>query len=292
MKWLVRDLFTTQIRKTTITDMNKKLLLTDLDDTLLTSKKEVSATDRNSIEKMITAGHKFAIATGRPFFSARLIAQELELCKPGVFIIASNGGAIYDCGRDLMLHKGSVPLGLVEYMFGEAAKSQLHIHTYTDTHVVCLKETPELLMYTKTIKMPYKILEKIPEDLPYEPPKMIVMSIKDNSREILTEFKDRIYPSIEGKLNPVFSNKSLLEFLPPDSSKGAALVKLCNSLGIPVADSIACGDEENDISMIKAAGVGVAMKNGTDSARACADYITTCTNNENAITEAINKFVF
>ena len=272
--------------------MTKKLLLTDLDDTLLTKAKEVSPQDRESIEKMIAAGHKFAIATGRPFYSAKLVARELNLLKPGVFIIASNGGILYDCEKDAIISKESVPFNLVSYMFGEAIKAGLHIHTYTDEYVISLRETPELLMYTKTIKMPYKILEKVPEDLPYEPPKMIVMSLKDNSREILSEFKDRVYGFVEGQLNPVFSNRCLLEFLPPSASKGNGLNKLCEVLNIPVSDSIPCGDEENDISMIKAAGVGVAMKNGTDSARACADYITAHTNNENAITEVIERFVF
>lgn len=272
--------------------MNTKILLTDLDDTLLTTTKQVSETDRLSIEKMIAAGHKFAIATGRPFYSARLVARELGFDKPGAYIIASNGAVIYDCEKEEILHKETVSFDLVSYLFGEAAKSHLHIHTYTDTHVVSLRETPELLGYTKTIKMPYKIVEKIPEDLPYEPPKMIVMSIKENSREILSDFKDRVYPFVKGKLCPVFSNKALLEFLPPNASKGNALIKLCEILGIPSENSIACGDEENDIPMIKAAGVGVAMKNGTDSARACADYITSHTNNENAITEVIERFVF
>lgn len=271
--------------------MTTKILLTDLDETLLTSDKKISSTDRNSIKKIIEAGHKFAIATGRPIYSAKIVAKELGLDPYGTYIIASNGGVIYDCEKDEILSKDTVPYSLVSLLFGEAAKSGLHIHTYTDTHVVSLRETPELIKYTTTIKMPYQILKRIPEDLPYEPPKMIVMSIQDNSREVLAKFKEKVYPLVEGKLTPVFSNKALLEFLPTGSSKGSALIKLCNILGIPVENSIACGDEENDIPMIIAAGTGVAMKNGTDSVRACADYITDHTNNENAITEVIKRFI-
>lgn len=271
--------------------MNTKILLTDLDETLLTSKKTISDKDRLSIGKMIDAGHKFAIATGRPLYSAKIVAKELGFDGKGAYIIASNGAVIFDCETQKILHTESVPFDLVRHMFGEAAKSHLHIHTYTDEHVVSLRETPELLMYTKVIKMPYRILERIPEDLPYEPPKMIVMSIADDCREILSAFKDRVYDEVAGKLTPVFSNKSLLEFLPVNASKGNALVRLCDILGIDIKDSIACGDEENDIPMIKAAGVGVGMINGTDSVRACADYITSHTNNENGISEVIEKFI-
>ena len=268
-----------------------KLLLTDLDETLLTSKKEVSSADRAGIEKILAKGHKFAIATGRPFYSAKLVAKELGLLRPGVYIIASNGGVIYDCESDKILYKETVPLSLVDYMFKEAQKSRLHIHTYTDTHVVSLNKTPELLKYTETIKMPYKILDKIPEELPYEPPKMIVMTFKENSREILTEFRSKVAPEIEGRLTPIFSNSSLLEFLPPAASKGCGLVKLCSLLDIPTSSSIACGDEENDISMIKAAGVGVAMKNAREEIKKYADYVTKHTNNEDGISEVIKTFI-
>ena len=76
-----------------------------------------------------------------------------------------------------------------------------------------------------------------------------------------------------------------------DASKGKAVEFLCDYLGIPIAESVACGDAANDISMIKAAGIGVAMQNATDDAKLSADYITSNTNNCDGIKEVLEKFL-
>ena len=269
--------------------MDTKILFTDLDETLLTSDKKVSPADLESINAIIEKGHRFVIATGRPFYSAYKLSKELGFVRPGFYIIASNGSIIYDCTDDKMLVRNSVSFEHVAHIFDAARKAGIHIQTYTDEHVVAEKETNEIVSYSSRIKMPYKILPSIPEHLPYEPPKVIAISPKGH--EVLVPFRDSLAQYTEGKLTTVFSLETLLEFLPVQSSKGNAVIKLCEILNIPIANSIACGDEENDLSMIIAAGVGVAMKNGTDLTKAHADYITTCTNNENAITEVINKFI-
>ncbi len=271
--------------------MSQKILFTDLDDTLLDNDKNVSDEDLNAINKMIKAGHRFVIATGRPVYSAKVVAKELDLYRDGIFLISSNGGVIFDCGREETIHALTVDDDIVDKMFRAASAEGLHIHTYTDTHVVSLRETEELKIYSEKIKMPYRILKRIPEDLPGPAPKMIVMSIKEGSRGILKDFRDKYADLTAGRLDSVFSNDYLLEFLPVGTSKGRAATKLCNLLGIPLSDSVAAGDESNDISMIEAAGVGVVVKNGTDKAKSHADYVTKRTNNESAIAEIIEKFI-
>ena len=66
---------------------------------------------------------------------------------------------------------------------------------------------------------------------------------------------------------------------------------MCRMLGIDLADTIAAGDEENDLTMIEAAGVGVAMANGIPAAKALADYVTTRDNNHDGIAEVVEKFM-
>ena len=271
--------------------MTTKILFTDLDGTLLDDDKNVSSRDLDSIGKMIQAGHRFVIATGRPLYSAKVVAKELSLYNPGIYLVTSNGGLIYDCGSEKIVSSRCVDYDTVDKMFKAASEEGIHIHTYTDTNVVSLRETEELKIYCDKIKMPYKILERIPEDLPAPPPKFIVMSIKlGKSRQILEEFEKKYRHITGGHVESVFSNDFLLEYIPPGVSKGNALRDLCALLGIPVEDSIAAGDEANDIPMIEAAGLGCVMANGTDAAKAYADYVTTGTNNESGITEIIEKF--
>ncbi len=268
-----------------------KILFSDLDGTLLDDDKNVSREDLSSINQMIEAGHHFVIATGRPLYSAKVVARELQLYRDGIFLITSNGAYIFDCGKEEIISSTTVDPDTVAKMFKAAAADSLHIHTYTDTHVVSLKKTRELELYCERIKMPYRIVERIPEDLPAPPPKFIVMSIADGSRKILEEFEKRHRDISEGKVESVFSNDYLLEYLPPDVSKGKALKSLCGLMNIPVSASVAAGDEANDISMITAAGTGVVVRNGTDAAKSYADYITDRTNNESAISEIIDRFI-
>ena len=229
--------------------MRTKILFSDLDGTLLDDKKNVSDEDLGSINGMIEKGHRFVIATGRPLYSAKVVAKELGLYRDGIFLSASNGGVIYDCSSEKIISASSLDTDTVALLFKSALSEGLSIHTYTDDNVVSVRETEEIRIYTKTIKMPFRLLEHIPEDLPGPPPKLIVVS------------------------------------------KGNAVRKLCDLLGIPTEDSIAVGDEANDIPMLEAAGIGAVMKNGTDEAKSYADYVTKRSNNESGVSEIICKYV-
>lgn len=288
-KWHVRDLYILQIQKMMKTNTDTKILFTDLDGTLLTSDKKISGEDLCSIRAMINAGHKFVVATGRPLYSALKLCREYDFLHPGFYIVASNGGIIYDCTSEKILHKCTVPINLVSALFERAHAAGIHIQTYSDDHVIAMRETEEIKYYSSRIKMPYKIVNDISSDLLCEPPKVIIISLKDRTR--LENFRDSVCDITAGQLNTVFSSQELLEFLPPSSTKGNALYKLCELFDIPISNSIACGDEENDISMIDAAGIGVVMGNGTDNTKSHADYITLRSNDENGISEVINKFI-
>ena len=86
------------------------------------------------------------------------------------------------------------------------------------------------------------------------------------------------------------SQPKLLEIVPPNVNKGETLKYLSESMGIDRDEVIAIGDEENDISMIMYAGMGVAMGNAKESVKQVANHITT-TNNQNGVGEVIKKFI-
>ena len=73
-------------------------------------------------------------------------------------------------------------------------------------------------------------------------------------------------------------------------NKGEAVKMLCQKLGVAIENAVACGDAANDLAMLKAAGIGVAMINGSDEVKAVADYITTRDNNHDGVAEAADKF--
>jgi hypothetical protein len=122
-----------------------------------------------------------------------------------------------------------------------------------------------------------------------DPIKVIVIS--HESRDKLNEFREHMSAWCEGRVAMVFSSSILLEFANPAATKGMSVKFMCDHFNIPIENSVAAGDEENDISMIEAAGTGVAMCNGTDITKAAADYVTLNDNNHNGITEIINRFI-
>ena len=268
-----------------------KILFTDLDGTLLDDEKNVSRSDLDAIHEMTEAGHRFVIATGRPLYSAKIVARELDMYRDGVFLACSNGGVLFDCGTQKVISAKTVSYEIVAKLFEAAGSEGLHIHTYTEENVVSLRKTRELEIYCDRIKMPYRILSRIPEDLPALPPKCIVMSIAEGSRHILETFEKKYADITRGEVESVFSNDYLLEYLPVGTSKGNAVRTLCDIIKVPVENAIAIGDEENDIPMIEAAGIGIAMKNGTDAAKKAAGHVTEHTNNESGVSEIIHRFI-
>ena len=95
---------------------------------------------------------------------------------------------------------------------------------------------------------------------------------------------------INSRYNGVLSQKYIYETLPKGANKGVALKKLAEKLNIPREEVMAIGDGNNDIEMLKFAGVGVAMGNGTKMAKDAANYITD-TNENNGVAKAIEKFL-
>lgn len=88
-----------------------------------------------------------------------------------------------------------------------------------------------------------------------------------------------------------FSSRDYLEMVSEGVSKGAALRMFCEWMGIPLENSVAAGDESNDLSMLKAAGVGCAVANAQAEVKQAADYVTEQDNNHSAIAEIVEKFV-
>lgn len=267
----------------------KKILFTDLDGTLLDSTKKVSKSDFDSIEQIIKEGHRFVFVTGRPLFSVMKIAKEFGFIRDGFYIAAFNGAQVYDPYNEKMIFEHLMPYEYCDFLFEKGRSEDLTLVTYTDTNVIVEKETEDALFYSNRIKMPLIVSPDYRDALSHEPAK--VLAINRNSREPLERFRKMVAPFKDGRLNSVFSCPFLLEYALPEATKGNAVKFFCDYFDIPIENAIACGDEENDITMLDAAGIGVAMKNGTDQVKAHADYITKSSNDESGITEVINNLI-
>lgn len=265
-----------------------KILFVDLDGTLLNDDKTISNGNRRAIDRVLESGNKVVVTTGRPFMSAVIHAQKLGLSSDGCYMISFNGGSIYDFSQQKEIYHVSIPKQWVRYMFDIAKEKNIYCHTYTDDEIICEMYSAEFEMYRKNSGSKARVVKNILDELKSDPVKMVLMDLFGKDR--LIEFRNSVQHWVDGKLDSVFSSDDMLEYLPLNTSKGNGLEFLCDYLNIPIENTVAVGDAENDISMIKKANVGIAMLNGNECVKKCADYITTRDNNHDAIEEIVDKF--
>ena len=266
-----------------------KIFFTDMDDTLLNSEKQVTKENMDAISEALAAGHKIVFNTGRPLSGFLPILKELGLDREGCYAIAFNGGLIYDCAAKKTLYRRTIPLEYARVIFEKTQEAGLYCHTYSDTSLLCRHAGEETRVYTQAIHIPVVEDPLLPEHLAEEPCKMIVIDLHDRTK--MDAYRAAMEPWSKGKISMFYSSPHYLEHVPEHVSKGHAVKKLCELLQIPLANTVAAGDQENDISMIEAAAVGAAMKNATDAVKASADYITEIDCNHSGVAEILRKFI-
>ncbi|MDO4522950.1 MAG: Cof-type HAD-IIB family hydrolase [Eubacteriales bacterium] len=271
--------------------MNKKnkILFMDLDGTLYNDQKEVTAGNRRALNEALAAGHKIAITTGRALSSALELAQNLQLTAEGCYIIAYNGGLIYDTFHGEVLFVRTLPLDLVHEFLQMAHRFGIHAHTYSGRAAVAEYDSEALHRYAQTTNMDWAVVDDVRKDLTESPCKMLVVDYEDHKH--IEEFCDQFAAWVKEKLDYFFSCDSLLELVPKGVNKGLAVRMLAEKLEIPMENTVAAGDADNDIPMLQAAHIGALMCNAADYMRGIGDYITIHDNNHDGIAEIIDKFI-
>ncbi len=258
-----------------------KIFFTDLDGTLLNHEKKITPDTLSALEQWTAAGNYFAICTGRALDSAMEVHRTLQLHFPGTFLIGSNGGEIYDCSQACMISRIALTLEQTALVMKIAKEQGVHCHTYTDTHIVSPADDEQLTYYRRVIHTPVIICEDVVSALERGACKCIAVELHD--KEKLERFRQTLLPLVEGELTLLYSNDNYLEIFPASSGKGSAVRILCDYLHIPTANALAAGDEANDISMIQAAGTGIAMLNAKDEVKAAADLVTAADNDHDGL---------
>lgn len=252
--------------------MMTKIFFTDLDNTLLTREKQVSPLTYDALKKWTSAGHKLVLCSGRALDSVAYVRESLKLHFPNMYLIGCNGGEIYDCEANTQLLRVSLPYETVMEVFAIARKCGVYVQTYSDTHILTETEGPELSYYRRAVHTPYVITDNIMAYLDKEPCKCLAIGL-DNPEQ-LEVFCKTVQSRLGDQLSVLYSTPRYIELFPASSGKGIGLQWLCNYLHIPVSRSLAAGDELNDISMLEAAGVGIAMENAREAVKKTADIIT------------------
>lgn len=264
-----------------------KILAFDIDGTLTNSDKIITEGTKGAIFKAMEKGCKVVIATGRPVQGIVDYAKELKLKENGGYILALNGGRIISCADDKVLSDIKVPMEYYKEIYELSKKHGVNLLTYEGDSVISEDIDDEYLNVESRICHLDKI--KVPnllERLTFEVNKFLMTA----EGSYLAEVEKDVYEKLHDRMDVYRSEPFFLEILPPDINKASALETLLGILGFKREELMAFGDSYNDLTMIKYAGLGVAMGNAKDVVKENADYIAP-TNDEDGIVDVINKFI-
>lgn len=266
--------------------MKYKVLAFDLDGTLTNSSKDITPLTRRAIDAAVENGCVIVLASGRPVPGILPVAKELELDKKGGYILAYNGGVIIDCQTGKIIYEQIIPEEYVKPICKFAAENDYAVLTYENNSVITNKEDNQYVRIEAGINhLPIRRIDNLGEYINFPVNKFLITEDPEIvSREIPTV--KRLFPA----LNVFPSAPFFMEIVPPNIDKADTLERLCSLLGTTVEYLAAFGDGGNDVTMLKRAGLGVAMSNACDEVKAAADYIS-LSNDEDGCGIAIEKML-
>ena len=274
-----------------------KLVALDLDGTLFDNSSHISERNLTAIRSITDKGIHVVISTGRPFEGIPFD----QIKGTGInYAITANGSGIYEISTGKCLYENAMDEELVTPILNFLLTRDIHMDAFIGgkgyTPVQCV-ETAQKLTVPSSIKN-YIITTRTRLD-------NILQFIHENQLKV-QKMPLNFYPAADGTLIDretvrkfLVSNPSIttvcggynnLEFTRADANKGVGLRKLAEILGVNPDATMAIGDTENDLAIIEAAGIGVAMGNATDAVKARADYVTT-TNTKDGVAAAIEHFI-
>lgn len=268
--------------------MDEKVLVLDIDGTLTNSQKEISPATKRGILETLKRGHKVILASGRPTPGMRRYEKELELEKYGGYLLSFNGGRIIECKSGEVVYQRVLPLNIIPGLYRFARNNQCGLITYFGDRIISAFEPDEYVQLESRINgMEIKVVENFSEYVDFDINKCLLTAPPQRAELYEKELAAR-YGDI---LSVYRSEPFFIEIMPQHVDKAASLDRMLETVGLTREAAICCGDGFNDISMIKYAGVGVAMGNAQPSVKDAADYITG-SNDEDGLVEVMEEFIW
>ncbi len=257
------------------------LFCTDLDGTLYASDKTVSRENLDAIEYFKAEGGLFTFITGRVPLTSTHVCQTI---RPNAPFGCMNGAALYDPQKECYLWNLSLAPEALELVRAvDEQFDDIGIQLNTKDQIYFCKESRGTAWFRKVTGVPG---ESRPYDAVPEPVLKVVFSLDDPNQ--IDALKHVLHNHPKAHLfDFIRSERTLYEILPKGADKGLALCKMTELLGIDPAKTIAVGDYDNDVAMVRQAGLGFSVANAVDSLKSVAKYVTVH-HNEHAIAAIVD----
>ena len=267
--------------------MAYEILILDIDGTLTNSKKEVSPKTLDAVIRAQEEGIKVVIASGRPTAGINKIAKTIKLDEYGGYVLSYNGAKITNFQTGEVVYNETLPEEMIPSIYEEAIDSHVGIITYEGNDAIAgngIDKYNELEARINGIGL--REVKDFPDYITFPINKCLLTGEPEHMAEVEQKMKDRF----GNFLNIFRSEPFFVEVMPQNIDKAYSLGKLLKHLDLERSQMIACGDGFNDLSMIKYAGLGVAMANAQEVVKQAADYIT-LSNDEDGVAKVIDKFM-
>ena len=266
-----------------------KLIACDLDETLLTSDRSVSDENREAILKADELGVKFVLATGRGYATVQETLKEVGLHDlEDEYVISFNGGAVTHNKGNEVLHLQGISHEFANELYKRGQEYDVAMHVYTEKDVYVYNYVDEEREHLEGMMDVIEVFDKDLEFLKDEP--IVKLLYMNTDRNYLNTIEEDL-KDITQDADVSYSSNRYIEFNYKGVNKGAGITFLGDKLGIDIEDTIAIGDNFNDLPMLETAGLSVGVANMVPELKEKMDYITEANHNESAIAEVINKFI-
>ncbi|MEG0377371.1 MAG: HAD family hydrolase [Eubacterium sp.] len=272
--------------------MTVKMIVTDLDGTLLNTENKISQENRNAFKEAKKKGIIPVVATGRVDKEGWFAAEAIDATA---YMLSGNGGVVKDYVKDITVFEDALSREIIAH-FLEIIEGFDNIFVQAQTRDGCVCTSKSHLVmpnagwaedYVKKFYDQQIVVENLMDYLTVKKLPVNKFVVSSNDFKKLDNIQEKL-ALIKGAaaLRPM---DYCLECIPEEVDKGLGLTKLCEYLGIALEEVMVIGDSDNDVEMLEIAGVKIAMGNGYDCVKNIADYIVGI-NDEHGVAEAILKY--
>ncbi len=269
-----------------------KLLVIDVDGTLLGRDGDISVENREAVAQACDLGIKISLSTGRTLQSSLKVINQLPLDGYHIFF---DGALITDPEQNKEVYVQLISKTLVKEAVEFAHLNDINLELFSATQYFIERET-----WASDIRRQYFDIQPTLTDFTniWERERIIKGTVAVSSAEERAK-ADSLCRRFEGNLDnltfswtstPAYPNVDFVNIVARGVSKGRALEALASYLAIPLTEVMAIGDERNDVSLLSTAGLAIAMDNAAAEVKAVADYITLDVD-QDGVAAAIKKFL-
>ena len=261
--------------------MSIKLIAVDMDGTLLDDNKNISLRNKEAVQKAIKAGIIVIFASGRAFAGVRIYAEYLDLKVP---LVIYNGAAVIESKSKKVFYEKPINIETARAIIRYCGQKGYHIQTYINDKFQVFKHNSFSENYCKVFGIEEEILGDSMCDIMISPYKMLVIANNEKFQAVRNDLEQKFSKQID------FSSSmpNYLEMVEIGVNKWSAVKSVGAMYGIAPTNIMCIGDNNNDYSMIKNAGIGVAMENSNECILKIAKIIT-AKNTEDGVAVVIDK---